>query len=54
LCVDETAFLRKNVYIIVFLLLDKVFGETFSTEQIYNTLAKPIVDNVMEGFNGMY
>jgi centromeric protein E len=32
--------------------LDNVFDENASTEDIYESLAKPIVSKVLEGFNG--
>ncbi|XP_065662886.1 uncharacterized protein LOC136085502 [Hydra vulgaris] len=32
---------------------DEVFDSTSSTENIYNILGKPLVENAMRGINGM-
>lgn len=33
---------------------DEVFGPDSRQPDIYNCIARPVVENVLEGFNGLY
>ena len=44
----------KRFLILILLFADRVFDLDSSTEDVYDQLVKPIVGQVMQGFNGRY